>query len=116
VDEAHRPDWLVNVTNDSWFGNSTGPRQHLAGVRMRAVEEGLPVMRAALTGISAGFDARGHELGRLGVGVEGQLTLPLPAKRPPTSFSRWGLVIPGLLASMVVLSAIWPSRRETNPL
>ncbi len=107
VDEANRPDWLVNVTNDSWFGNSTGPRQHLAGVRMRAVEEGLPIMRAALTGISAGFDARGRELGRLGVGVTGQLTLPLPPKRPPTSFSRWGLVIPSLLASMVVLFAIW---------
>jgi len=98
VDQADRPDWLVNITNDAWFGNSTGPRQHLAGVRMRAVEEGLPILRAANTGISAGFDSRGRELGRLTVGVTGSLVLPVPGHRPPTSFSRWGLVLPGLLA------------------
>ncbi len=100
VDEADRPRWLVNVTNDAWFGNSTGPRQHLAGVRMRAVEEGLPIMRAANTGISAGFDSKGRELGRLTVGVSGTLVLGVPGARPPTSFSRWGLVLPGLLAAL----------------
>jgi len=98
VNQADRPAWLVNITNDAWFGNSTGPRQHLAGARMRAVEEGLPVLRAANTGISAGFDSRGRELGRLTVGVAGSLVLPVPGARPPTSFSRWGLVLPGLLA------------------
>ena len=105
VDEGNRPDWLVNITNDAWFGNSTGPRQHLAAARLRAVEEGLPLMRAANTGISAGFDARGRELGRLGMGVAGELALALPPKRPATSFSRWGLVVPGLLALMVVWMA-----------
>jgi len=93
-----RPDWLVNITNDAWFGDSTGPRQHLAAARMRAVEEGLPLMRAANTGISAGFDAHGHELGRLGLGAEGTLVFALPGKLPPPPFARWGLVIPAVLA------------------
>jgi apolipoprotein N-acyltransferase len=94
VDEADRPDWLVNVTNDSWFGNSTGPRQHLAAVRARAVEEGLPIMRAANSGITAGFDAMGHELGRLDMNEQGVLLVALPGKLPPTLFARYGLILP----------------------
>jgi apolipoprotein N-acyltransferase len=112
ADGRDRPDWLVNITNDAWFGNSTGPRQHLAAARMRAVEEGLPLMRAANTGISAGFDAFGRELGRLGMGREGTLVLPLPGKRPPTSFSRWGLAIPFLLGLGLVGSAFGLRRRS----
>ena len=110
VDEADRPDWLVNITNDAWFGNSTGPRQHLAAVRLRAVEEGLPVLRAANTGITAGFDSRGRELGRLPREQPGVLTLPIPGKRPPTSFSRLGLVVPGLLA-MALVGLAWARRQ-----
>ena len=102
VDEADRPDWMVNITNDAWFGNSTGPRQHLAEARLRAVEEGLPLFRAANTGITAAFDSRGHELGRIGLNRPGWLTLPVPGKRAPTSFSRWGLVVPGLLSLLLV--------------
>ena len=116
VDQANRPDWLVNITNDSWFGNSTGPRQHLTGSRLRAVEEGLPLMRAANTGISAGFDARGRELGRLTVGETGVLVLDVPARRPPTSFARWGLVIPGLLAAMTLMAGLTGWRRVKNHL
>lgn len=98
VDEAARPAWMVNITNDAWFGNSTGPRQHLVAARMRAVEEGLPLVRAANTGISVVFDARGHEMGRLGLNVAGTLVLPIPGARSATSFSRWGLVLPGLMS------------------
>ncbi len=102
IDRADRPDWLVNITNDAWFGNSSGPRQHLVAARLRAVEEGLPLLRAANTGISAGFDARGRVLGRLGLNREGTLLLRLPGALPPTPFARWGLVIPGLLALAAV--------------
>lgn len=116
VDQADRPSWMVNITNDAWFGNSTGPRQHLAAARLRAVEEGLPLMRAANTGISAGFDSRGRELGRLPLDVAGFLTLPLPGKRPPTSFSRWGLVIPGLMALVGTGVAVGMTRRRPRTL
>ena len=116
VDQADRPDWLVNITNDAWFGNSTGPRQHLAAARMRAVEEGLPLLRAANTGISAGFDAHGHELGRLPMGVAGQLTLDVPGKLPPTPFGRAGLVVPGLLAVAALASGLARTGRQRRQL
>jgi apolipoprotein N-acyltransferase len=108
-----RPAWLVNVTNDAWFGNSSGPRQHLAAARLRAVEEGLPLMRAANTGISAGFDAFGRELGRLDMRVTGTLVLALPGALPPTLFARLGLLAPGLLAlATLALGALWPQVRR----
>ena len=104
VDQRDRPDWLVNITNDAWFGDSSGPRQHLVAVRFRAVEEGLPLMRAANTGITAGYDANGRLLGRLPMGVPAQMVLQLPGALPATLFSQWGLVIPLTLA--VLASAI----------
>ena len=115
VNESDRPSWLVNVTNDAWFGDSSGPRQHLAAARVRAVEEGLPLMRAANTGISAGFDAYGRELGRLGLGKAGTLVLALPGPLPPTPFARGGLLIPGALATIALLAGLAPRRnRETQ--
>ena len=102
VDEKVRPEWLVNITNDAWFGNSTGPRQHLAAVRMRAVEEGLPVMRAANTGITAAFDAKGRELGRIGMNSANTLSIELPAPELVTAFASFGLWIPGLVALTLV--------------
>ena len=112
ADETDRPDWLVNVTNDAWFGDSTGPRQHLAAARMRAVEEGLPLLRAANTGISAAFDANGRELARLELDREGTLDVRLPGKLPPPPFARLGLVIPGLLACTAVAVALWGRWRK----
>jgi apolipoprotein N-acyltransferase len=97
VNEADRPDWLVSVTNDAWFGTSAGPRQHLAAARMRAVEEGLPLMRAANTGITAAFDSVGHEITRIPMEQTGFRTVTLPGPRPRTVFARFGLVLPGLL-------------------
>lgn len=102
VDRADRPAWLVNITNDAWFGNSAGPRQHLAAARLRAVEEGLPLLRAANTGISAAFDPRGRELGRIGLNRSGTLAVVLPAALPPTVFARVGLWFPGGLALILL--------------
>ncbi len=112
VRESDRPAWLLNVTNDAWFGDSAGPRQHLASARMRAVEEGLPLARAANTGISAVFDGNGRELARLGWGIAGTLVTPIPAPLPPTLFARFGLAIPlGLLALTGAAGLIRPRRR-----
>ncbi len=110
VASADRPAWMVNITNDAWFGNSTGPRQHLAAARMRAVEQGLPLLRAANTGISAAFDARGHELARLGMNRTGVLIVSLPAALPATPFSRFGLLIPGTLAAISAAVGLLSSR------
>jgi apolipoprotein N-acyltransferase len=110
VDRADRPAWLVNVTNDAWFGNSTGPRQHLAAARMRAVEEGLPLLRAANTGISAAFDAHGHEIGRLEMQTTGTLVVRLPGALPETLFARFGLWLPAI-SSSVALGAGLMARR-----
>jgi apolipoprotein N-acyltransferase len=106
VDPSDRPSWLVNVTNDAWFGNSSGPRQHLAAARARAVEEGLPLMRAANTGISAGFDAFGHEIGRLGMNLTGTLDVRLPGALPPTLFARYGLRVPAIIAGVCLLAGL----------
>jgi apolipoprotein N-acyltransferase len=109
VDRHDRPSWLVNITNDAWFGNSAGPRQHLAAARMRAVEEGLPLLRAANTGISAAFDARGHELGRVDMQTTGTLSVMLPGALPPTPYARFGLWMP-TIAGFVALSAALAAR------
>jgi len=110
VDRSDRPAWLVNVTNDAWFGNSTGPRQHLAAARLRAVEEGLPLLRAANTGISAAFDARGHELGRIDMQTTNTLTVTLPGAMPETLFAHLGLWLPAISGS-VALGAGLVARR-----
>jgi apolipoprotein N-acyltransferase len=98
VVEKDRPAMIVNLTNDSWFGESAGPRQHLAAARMRAVEEGLPVVRAANTGISAIIDAHGAVLKKLGLDKQGIVVGQIPGALPPTPFSRMGLAAPLMLS------------------
>ncbi|MBU6475683.1 MAG: apolipoprotein N-acyltransferase [Alphaproteobacteria bacterium] len=85
-----RPDWLVNVTNDAWYGMTTGPHQHFQSARVRAIEEGLPLVRAANTGISATVDPLGRIIGMRPLDVSGDLDTILPAPLPPTLYARYG--------------------------
>ena len=85
-----RPQWMLNVTNDAWFGLTSGPYQHLVSARLRTVEEGLPMIRAANTGVSAVIDAYGRVLAALDMQREGIVDHRLPAAREPTPYSRWG--------------------------
>ncbi len=86
-----RPGWLANVTDDSWFGppGSTGPHQHLLTARVRAIEEGLPIARAANTGISAVIDPLGRIVSRLSSGKLGTVDAGLPAALPSTFYARY---------------------------
>jgi apolipoprotein N-acyltransferase len=102
-----RPQWLLNVTNDGWFGRTSGPYQHMAQARLRAIEEGLPLVRVANTGLSAIVDAYGRTVGELGVGVEGVLDGALPKAAPETFFAKQGaLAFPAilLLAALAALA------------
>lgn len=103
-----RPRWLLNVTNDAWFGDSSGPHQHFAAARLRAVEEGLPLVRAANTGISALVDPYGRVVAELPLGTRGTLDVALPAPIPGTTpFALWGnrpfLALAGLLLALGLL-------------
>lgn len=108
-----RPAWMLNVTNDAWFGTSLGPYQHFASARMRAVEEGLPMVRAANTGISAVVDGYGRVVASLGINKVGILDAALPQPLPRitpyaiigTTFGNWPvpfLVLAGLGAALIL--------------
>jgi len=110
-----RAAWIVNISNDAWFGTASGPRQHLNMARYRAIEEGLPMVRATPTGISAFIDAFGRIVPgeRLGEGAFGVIDAPLPPALKPTPFDRWGdgafwLMLIGSLAGM---RWRWPGRK-----
>jgi len=104
VQTAERPGVLINLTNDGWFGNTTGPRQHLHQARVRAVEEGLPIVRAANNGISAVVAPSGRVVGSLGMNVRGSFDAILPQAIAPTLYSRAGDL---LFAGIWLLLAIW---------
>jgi apolipoprotein N-acyltransferase len=93
VQGGERPDVLVNITNDGWFGNTTGPYQHFHQARVRAVEEGLPLVRVANNGISAVVDPNGRVLAELGLNARGVIDSILPAARTPPLYSQFGDVI-----------------------
>ena len=108
-----RPGWIVNLTNDGWFGISTGPHQHLQQARLRAIEEGLPLVRAANTGISAVIDPLGRIVARLGLGVEGVLDAGLPQASAPTIYARIGN-IPAAVIVVIALGLVILRRASTR--
>ncbi len=101
----NRPKWLLNITNDAWFGSSAGPHQHLAIARLRAIEEGLPMIRVANTGISATIDPYGRIIHVLGVGVIGVIDSPLPKALPPLSYNLQGKLLFYLILTIIFLFA-----------
>ncbi|MEQ9518215.1 MAG: apolipoprotein N-acyltransferase [Parvibaculum sp.] len=101
---AERPGWIANVTNDAWFGQSAGPYQHLAQARLRSVEQGLPVARAANTGISAMIDPYGRVLNSIPLNTVGVLDTRLPEALPAPLYARVGdLVFFFMIAGLIVL-------------
>lgn len=104
VQGPERPGLFINVTNDGWFGTTIGPHQHLHQARVRAVEQGVPLIRAANNGISAVIDAQGRVLGRLELNVRGVIDTGLPRVGPPPLYTRFG---DGIFAVMVLLFLAW---------
>jgi apolipoprotein N-acyltransferase len=112
VDEANRPGFIFNPSNDAWFG-SWGPPQHLAQARLRAAEEGIPVLRATPTGISAVIDARGNVVKSLGWRKAGAIDAVLPpAANSAPPFARFGNAIPLLMALLLIAGGIVLGRRR----
>ena len=97
VPKGERPGWLLNVTNDAWFGISSGPFQHFQQARVRAIEEGLPLVRAANDGISAVIDPLGRVIGSLPLGTEGVMDASLPRPLAATVYARLGDLVTMLL-------------------
>ena len=90
VDQNNRPGWMLNVTNDGWYGNSPGPYQHWELVRARSIEEGLPSVRSANTGISGVIDGYGRIIAKAGYNEAAALYAPLPKALPPTPYAQYG--------------------------
>jgi apolipoprotein N-acyltransferase len=107
TDHAKRPAWLLNISNDAWFGRSHGPAQHFAQAQMRAIEEGLPVVRVTPTGMTGVIDPYGRVRDLAATHSASVLTVELPQPRAATLFARWGqlttLLLLGLLAGLALM-------------
>jgi apolipoprotein N-acyltransferase len=112
VPRGERPGWMLNLTNDGWFGRSPGPYQHLQQARLLAIAEGLPLVRAANTGISAVIDPLGRVIRSLPLGVEGALDSPLPRALAPTPYARWGDSTLWLMIAIAFALALRHRRRR----
>lgn len=113
IQGGERPRVFVNLTNDGWFGNTTGPRQHLHQVRVRAAEEGIPLVRAANNGISGLIDGRGRLLTTIGLNEKGVVDVSIPPAFTPPPYARWGdwLFLANLLIFGVLFLYVRRDRR-----
>lgn len=113
VDEGQeKPDWLLNITNDAWFGRSIGPYQHLQMARFRSVERGIPMVRVANTGVSAVFDAFGREIASMPLGYKGYMDVNLPVKmQHSTLYTRLGELMALITGFFLLVSAIIINRK-----
>jgi len=115
VDPDDPPEVIINLTNDAWYGVSAGPYQHFANARLRAVEEGVPLFRAAYTGISGAVDAHGRVLGIIPLNSIGYIDLRLPSPlAEPTIYSRFGDLIFAILLGIFAVASIIASRRQLS--
>ncbi len=104
-----RADWILQITNDAWFGTLTGPYQHFAQGRLRAIEQGLPLVRVANTGISGLVDAKGRVRATIPLGQAAFLDVPLPGALPVTPYARLG-ELPTLVALGALLALLRAAR------
>ncbi len=111
---AARPRVMLHMTNDAWFGNFSGPYQHLAQARMRAIETGVPVLRAANTGVSAAIDPKGRVLAALALNEAGALDVALPRTAPATVYARTGDWPVTVLLAALIIAGLIRRRRELN--
>ena len=111
IDRQNKPDFMVNLTNDGWFGHTAGPWQHLAQSQMRAVEEGMTLIRAANAGISGAFDPLGRPLGHIGLGRADSLDVQVVAALEATLFAKMGQMLFVFMLMLTAGFAYWLDRR-----
>lgn len=110
---GERPDWIVQITNDAWFGKFSGPYQHLVQARFRAIEQGLPLARSANTGVSAMVDPYGRVIGAISLGQMGVIDVALPAALPETPYARSGdWPVAGVLLLLTLFQLLPYKRRR----
>jgi apolipoprotein N-acyltransferase len=110
-----RPEWLLNITNDAWFGSSAGPYQHFHQAQVRAVERGLPVVRAANTGISAVIDPYGRVRAEIGLGEQGVVDAELPRAGPPTLYVQFGIILEIAVLALAAMGWLACYSRRSTP-
>lgn len=117
INPQHKPDWLINLTNDGWYGISAGPYQHLVNTQMRAVEEGLTIVRSANNGISALINRYGKIIDLMGLQYQGTLDVTLPQNKTiSTIYNKLGNIPILLICFLIIIITFFiPSNNKETP-